>query len=227
MKMLVHSPQFRGIKSHYVNGESALADYPPFVNAYGQVPKILNKIKDAGEPDRFTQDFLSTVLGFKGAGAKAFIPFAKRLGFLAGDGSPTVLYRKFRNPSESRAAMAMAIKNGYPEYFSRNEHADKLNPKELEGLTMEITGLQRHSQTAKSIIRTIEALKSFADFDSPVEPREVVKETQFPVEITHFEQGGEVGMNLSYTINLVLPKTDDMAVFNAIFKSIREHLLKK
>jgi hypothetical protein len=34
-----------------------------------------------------------------------------------------------------------------------------------------------------------------------------------------------VGVNLSYTINLNLPATSDQAVFNAIFKSLREHLL--
>ncbi len=34
------------------------------------------------------------------------------------------------------------------------------------------------------------------------------------------------GLNLSYTINLHLPATSEVAVFNAIFKSLREHLLK-
>lgn len=37
----------------------------------------------------------------------------------------------------------------------------------------------------------------------------------------------EFDLNLSYTINLVLPKTDDPAVFNAIFKSLRDNLLRK
>jgi len=34
-------------------------------------------------------------------------------------------------------------------------------------------------------------------------------------------------MNLSYTINLNLPATTDIKVFDAIFKSLREHLLKQ
>jgi len=41
--------------------------------------------------------------------------------------------------------------------------------------------------------------------------------------------GGRVGLSklgLSYTINLNLPATSDIAVFNAIFKSLREHLLR-
>ena len=36
---------------------------------------------------------------------------------------------------------------------------------------------------------------------------------------------GHVGLNLSYTINLNLPATADQAVFNAIFRSLKEHLL--
>ena len=32
-------------------------------------------------------------------------------------------------------------------------------------------------------------------------------------------------MNLSYTINLNLPATSDIAVFNAIFKSLKENVL--
>jgi hypothetical protein len=41
------------------------------------------------------------------------------------------------------------------------------------------------------------------------------------------ESRDDLRLNLAYTINLVLPKTDDVAVFNAIFKSLRENLLRK
>jgi hypothetical protein len=40
--------------------------------------------------------------------------------------------------------------------------------------------------------------------------------------------GGQLptGVGLSYTINLHLPATSEIAVFNAIFKSLRENLLR-
>jgi hypothetical protein len=38
-------------------------------------------------------------------------------------------------------------------------------------------------------------------------------------------EGKRPGLNLSYTINLNLPATSDQAVFNAIFKSLKEYLL--
>jgi len=74
-----------------------MADYPPFMNAYNNIGKILDKIRHAKTPDRFTQDFLSTVLGFKSSRARAFIAFAKRVGLLQSDGRLTDLYIKFRN----------------------------------------------------------------------------------------------------------------------------------
>src|SRR5690606_24159284 len=106
-----------------------MADYPPFMNAYGTLPKILDKIKKAQTPDRFTQDFLSTKLGFKSSSARAFIALAKRIGLLNTDSRPTDLYNKFRSTDEqiSGNAIAECMKKGYPELYSRNEYAHDTN----------------------------------------------------------------------------------------------------
>jgi hypothetical protein len=37
---------------------------PPFMNATGLATKILDKVIQAAQPERFTQDFLATKLGF-------------------------------------------------------------------------------------------------------------------------------------------------------------------
>ncbi len=143
-----------------------MADYPPFMNAYGNIPKILDKIKEAKTPERFTVDFLGTNLGFSGGSSRAFIPLAKRIGMLGADGAPTQLYRAFRNTSSSGAAMARAIRTGYPTLFSRNEYAHKLDAGKLEGLVMEATGLEKGASTLRSIVNTFEALRRYADFDA-------------------------------------------------------------
>lgn len=209
------------------------AEYPPFMNGYGTTAKILVKIKEAQTPDRFTQDFLSTKLGFPGGTAKPFIPLAKRLGLLEGDGKPSALYKAFRNHAHSRAAMATAIRKGYSQFYERNEYAHDLDKKKLEGLVVEITGLEAGHATARAIVGTFEALKSFADFNKPEilkddepAPREGAAKSSPDIEATA-EASSDIKLNLAYTINLVLPKTDDVAVFNAIFKSLRENLLNK
>lgn len=212
------------------------AEYPPFMNGYGTTTKILNKIKEAQTPDRFTQDFLSTKLGFPGGTARPFIALAKRIGLLESDGKPTDLYKGFRNQSQSKVAMAAAIRKGYSQLYERNEYAHDLDKKKLEGLVVEITGLEAGHATTRAIVGTFEALKTFADFNKPAHQEvgadeghvaEKWKAKKADVADLPSEESEEIKLNLAYTINLVLPKTDDVAVFNAIFKSLRDNLLSK
>lgn len=105
---------------------------PPFMNAYGLVPKVLDKIIEAQKPERFTQDFLSTKLGFSGGSARAIIPLLKRIGFLSSDGVPTPLYSKFRNSDTRGSAMAQALRTGYREVFERNEYVQDLPKDKLK-----------------------------------------------------------------------------------------------
>ena len=50
----------------------------PYVAYPGMITKILTKIREAKAPDRFTQDFLKTKLGFKGGNYRQFVPLAKK-----------------------------------------------------------------------------------------------------------------------------------------------------
>jgi len=125
---------------------------PPFMNAYGLVPKILDKIIEARQPERFTQDFLSTKLGFSGGSARAFIPLLKRIGFLSTDGVPTPLYAKFRNADSRGAAMAQALRTGYKELFERNEYAQDMTKEKLKNLIVEMTGAKPTDTSVASIV---------------------------------------------------------------------------
>ena len=124
--------------------------------------------------------------------------------------------------------MAAALKTGYGKLYERNEYAHSLNRKELEGLVVEATGLTSADTTVKSIVGTFETLKALADFDakaSKQKPNEDPDDKESGEDTSDDSNG--VKLNLAYSINLVLPKTDDVAVFNAIFSSLRQHLLKK
>lgn len=207
-------------------------NYPAFMNATGLAKKILEKIKVAATPERFTQDYLATELGFGGGSARAFIPLAKKLTLIGSDGTPTDLYKQFRNTSDSisKAAMAKAIKIAYSDVYTRNEFAHSLSRNDLEGLIVEMTGLEKGNSTVTAIVGTFEALKGFADFKAKADDEKLKVPPRIdgisPPQENH-SNGNGFALGLSYTINLVLPKTDDVAVFNAIFSSLREHLLRK
>jgi len=205
----------------------------PYMTAPGSIGKILEKIKEASTPETFSQDFLKTKLGFNGGNYLTFIPWAKKAGLVNGDGTPTNLYKQFRNPATSGKSLATAIKQAYSELFSRNEYANDLDKKAFKGLVMEATGEAHDSKKVENIVSTFFNAKALADFnlsgDSKAEEKTKEsgtdaksQDTTPPTSPTSHRQQT---IGLSYTINLVLPKTDDPAIFNAIFKSLKENLL--
>lgn len=214
-----------------------MADYPPYMNAYGNVTKIMNKIKEAKTPDRFSQDFLGTVLGFSGGSATPFIPLAKRIGLVNADGTPSDLYSRFRNPAQSEQAVSEMIRKGYAELYKRNEYAHALDKAGLQGLIMEVTGLDKSSPTLKAIANTFEALRAFANFELSAAPSTDTEEraaesngaatgTSTSPASTTVPAAGTFGqLRFSHNIYINLPDTTDVEVFNAIFKSMKEHLL--
>lgn len=204
----------------------------PYVPSYGSITKALNGIKRASTPARFTQDFLASTLDMKGGSPKPVIPFLKRTGFLGSDGTPTDLYKRFRNPSQSGTAAAEALRIGYRPLYGVNEEIHKAKDADVRGAIVQVTGAKEDSTTGKVIFGSFKALRGFADFEA--------KGTQEAADESGAEdilgdgagaQGNDdaalpAGIRLGYTINLHLPPTSEVAVFNAIFKSLREHLLR-
>jgi len=214
--------------------------HPPYMNSTGLISKILAKIAEAQKPERFTQDYLANVLGYGSGSARPIIPLLKRLNFLQADGTPTQLYSRLRNPSERAPAMLEALRVAYADLYARSEYAHLLSKDKLRDLVVEITGLERDNQIVAAIVGTIQSLKAAGDVSentttgggqtlhptessAPVTPPAPLERPDFGPKRT----GQEVGMNLSYTINLNLPPSPDPEVFNAIFRALKEHLLGK
>lgn len=203
----------------------------PFVHASGNITKALERIQVAATPSRFTQDFLGTKLDLKGGSAKPLIPFLKRLGFLGSDGVPTDLYKRFRNPKERGRAAATALKTGFRALYEVNEYIHDATDKDLKGIVIQITGSEPTSSTVGAILGSFKAVRAFATFDGEeqLEDQAGVVSREVPTEKHDESMGLRTGgtkIGLSYTINLNLPATSDITVFDAIFKSLKEHLLK-
>lgn len=198
----------------------------PYVPAYGQLAKAFGKIKTAETPGRFTQDFLATKLDMKGSTARPVIPFLKRTGFLGTDGVPTDLYKRFRNSASSGVAAAEALRTGYAKLYEVNEYAHEAKDSDLRGLVVQVTGSEPNSQLVRQIVGSFKALRAEADFSKGAAESTVPEELSMTTSTEQGAGSGGLGqLSLGYTINLHLPPTSDVAVFNAIFKSLREHIL--
>jgi hypothetical protein len=208
----------------------------PYLTTPGNLNKALDGLQNAATPPKVSGDFVKTILGISGGSGDNMTTFLKRIGFAGSDGSPTELYLRYRNPQTSEAAIAEAMKHAYPEIFKRNVYAYNLDDDALKGLIIEITGSAAESSNVRLTLYTFKKLNELADFDALITPEEVSvpivaqerSSQEPPIPLQHKSAADDsLGINIGYTINLNLPETSDVAVFNAIFKSLNEHLLSK
>jgi hypothetical protein len=204
----------------------------PYVTSPGSIDRALTGIKQAAVPERVSQDFVKTILKVPGGSGDQMTSFLKKIGFTSSDGSPSDLYKKFRNPAQSGTAVAAAIRTAYAPLYLRNEFMHELPEEALLGLVTEETGQAHDSGPVKLVCACIKHLKTFANFSQASEPI-LSGSASAPTHDAPTRPAAETpispqsfGLNLGYTINLNLPATSDPEVFNAIFKSLKEHLLR-
>jgi hypothetical protein len=205
----------------------------PYLSTPGTIDSAIPKIKHAATPTRFTNDFVTTVLQIKGGTGKGIPPFLKKLGLLNPDATPNALYDRLRNDATTKSALADAMRVGYKPLFEVNEYAYNLSDAELKGLILQVTGAPKGDRVADLIYSTFKKLKSHASFDGT--GKEAAPKLQDfageGVERNGRNGGARAlpseGLGLTYTITLNLPASTNIEVFNAIFRSLRENLLRE
>lgn len=208
----------------------SVVKYPPYINGYGVLSNLFTEIKKASVPPKVSRDLLSTALGLKSSSYHAAIPLLKRLGFIDQANVPTEAYKNFRDDHQSGAVMAACVKEGYAELFAANEYAYKLSRDELVSKLRMITGAGEDDKVIPLVAGTFMELCKLADFDSCISPSKhtkvkAVESSPSPTIETKANIGVPANLGISYTINLNLPATTEIEVFNVIFRSLKEHIL--
>jgi Family of unknown function (DUF5343) len=202
-----------------------LADSYVFI--YGQLKDVFKRLSEGQAPDKFTRQHLKD-LGFTSSSFHAVIPLLKTLGFLAADGTPTARYHDYRNHAQSRSVMGQAVRQAYGDLFTI-----KANPTEADHALIEGKFKSTHNVSepvAKHMANTFFALLSLADITAPVAKPPPAPKVESKPEPSPPSESKELPPpshrpTLHYNIQIHLPATKDVEVFNAIFKSLREHLL--
>jgi hypothetical protein len=199
-----------------------------YTQVYGQLAEFFHKIQEGQAPTKFTQQHLKDI-GFSSANHRAFIPLLKALGFLTPDGSPTVRYHAYRDGSQSRQILGEALKEAYSDLFVIKSHPTEKDRELIEGKFK-----SAHNATdrpAELMTKTFLSLMKIADVDhQPAPSKKIVAEPATEESIKEEQQKPSVPMpsglpGLHYNIQIHLPATKDIEVYNAIFKSLKEHLI--
>jgi hypothetical protein len=200
-------------------------EYPPYVNGYGGIPKLFAAIREAAVPPKFTQDFLNDVLNLKSSSYRPMISLMKKLGFVDQANVPTQAYRDFRDPTQAGRVMAERMREAYRALFNANEYIYKLDRPTLTAKLRSVLGAGEDDANIQYVAGTFAELAKLAAWALVAAPKPNPPPDARP-------DGGGSGkeldkIGLSYTINLNLPATTEIEVFNAIFKSLRENLLRE
>ena len=204
----------------------ALAD--SYVQTYGQLAEVFKRLSEGQAPDKFTRQHLKD-LGFTSANFHAVIPLLKTLGFLAPDGTPTARYHAYRDHSQSRAILGEALREAYGDLFTI-----KANPTKADGALIEGKFKSAHNtseRVAQLMASTFFSLLALADIHPGASKAPPAPKPEAPADLPTPPAGQKEIQQIShrptlhYNIQIHLPATKDVEVFNAIFKSLREHLL--
>jgi hypothetical protein len=188
---------------------------------------LFKKIQDGQAPERFTIQLLKD-WGFKSTNDRAFIPLLKALGFLTADGKPTARYLEYRDHSRAKQALGQGVREAYDDIFLIKEHPTPSDRTAIEGKFKSYHNVS--DNLAGLMAKTFFALLPLADISTKSSPAaallgqlstnapQVQDETASP-DHTRIPTAG-----LHYNIQIHLPATKDVEVYNAIFKSVKEHL---
>ncbi|WP_217360306.1 DUF5343 domain-containing protein [Ruegeria sp. HKCCA5463] len=227
----------------HVSFEEKMALLNQSMQVYGKFGEFFGKLREGQAPEKFSREFLKD-LGFKSSNWHAAIGLLKGLGFLSSDGAPTKKYMEFLDPTRWQIVLAEAVKEAYSDIFVMKREPTSNDVQMIAG---KYKSTYNMSDTASDrAARTFLALLDLCDKDtllgqtqpdvvgsSELEDHPVPETAPSPVPASvqhssspaqHATPPAPIGLN--YNIQIHLPATKDIEVYNAIFKSLREHIIE-
>lgn len=207
-----------------------------YLNSTKNLESIINSVINAKAPDKFTTKFLED-LGFKSSNDRLVIGIFKALGLIDDNGQPLQRYYEFLDQTQTKKILALGIQEAYEDLFNLRKDAQTLSNDEIKNKLKTLTQGQKSEKVISLMSMTFRALCDLADWsdgssagsisaahdtpgqdqDPPITQQESIKAQQYNYS------GGQ--MNLHYNIQIHLPETTNMAVYDAIFQSLKRHLM--
>jgi len=195
---------------------------------------FLNSLLNAQAPVKFTNRFLEQ-LEFKSTNDRLFIGVLKFLGFIDSNGIPQERYFKFLDQTQSKQVLAEAIKEAYADLFTVNVKANEMSVNDVKNKLKTLTQGSKSDTVLGCMANTFTALCKYADFSKGLSKEIMLAKQQEPTteeipnssehKMTHELINKKITTEMHYNIQIHLPETRDITVYDAIFKSLKEHLL--
>ena len=214
-----------------------MPDSYPYTISNNKIAPVFTRIQTAAKPDKVSQALLAQ-WGFTASNDRAMLRVLRDLRFTNENGAPTAAYDALRDHVNWKYTLADQIRICYADLYAIDPNFQALSEAEIKSTMMRITG--KDEETAKRYLSTFKTLASLANFaprpgskSSAAEEKpagNVLKQqpdapphlaqTLAPAVVDHSKRKSEY----HYNIQIHLPVTSDISVYNAIFKSLKENL---
>lgn len=193
------------------------------------VDAFFNALINADPPLKFNQKFLEQ-LEFKSTNDRLYIGVLRGLKFIDEAGVPQDRYYKFIDQTESKKVLAEAIRDAYSDLFAINKKANEYSTVEVKNKLKTIYVGKKSDIVLDLMAKTFRGLCDYADWSSPTvfkKKEETEKKKEEPIikpeEEVEKEEKHIKTPELHYNIQIHLPESRDASVYDAIFKSLKEH----
>lgn len=207
----------------------------------GDLKGFLETVKNAQAPDKFSNKFLQD-LGYASSNDRLYIGMLKSLGFIDSNSIPTSRYYNFLDPGQSDKMLKEGILEAYEDLFAVNNKSYELPFSDVKGKLKALTQGTKSDSVYGNMARTFKALTDLINWNklsgstvksAPVKKEQPASENQ-PTQktetiteqnIQNIPEKVKNGLGLHYNIQIHLPATRDVSVYDAIFQSLKKHLI--
>lgn len=200
-----------------------------------KVDAYFQAILSAQAPSKFTMKFLEQ-LEFKTTTDRLFVGVLKVLKFIDSNGIPQDRYFRFLDSTQSKQVLAEAIRDAYSDLFAVNIKANEMSSGEVKNKLKTLTQGAKSDDVLGWMANTFTSLCRIADFSSqakdlPVRNEDINENYSENYSkndsntLTNEYINKQITTEMHYNIQIHLPETRDITVYDAIFKSLKEHLL--
>jgi len=211
-------------------------DSYPYTISNNKIGPVFARIQTAAKPEKVSQALLAQ-WGFTASNDRAMLRVLRDLGFINENGVPTAAYDSLRDHANWKYTLADQIRMCYAELYAIDPNFHALSEAEIKSTMMRITG--KDEESAKRYFATFKTLASLANFsprpgskravdEKPAADDMAMPNVEVPSPVSspappasdHSRRKTEY----HYNIQIHLPVTSDISVYNAIFKSLKENL---
>lgn len=197
---------------------STLIDYPSLANVE-KLNEMFVAIQKAAVPNKFTYRFFAR-LGFTSSNDRGFVPLLEFLGFIDADSRPTEYYLRMRDKDDFPVVLEELVKRAYIEIFNIDPSIALAPEHEVVNIFNRLTG--KDEKDVLQCVLTFEAVLNLTQ--KPQNKSNPVSEGVSLPTFSPAASSTKTSNSLTLNLTINLPESTNPAVYNAIFKSIKENL---